>query len=284
MHRFMLVVTAAVSVAGFIPAEGDETMPSRAPAIRTVPGSTGSVRADGQQRKTDEKKLPTRRERLIQLVKDQNQDWQDRVAAVNGMRPGAERDKATEALQTAGFPFARKALDLAREDDKDEIAFSAAFFAFTGGTTETMTDAADFISHHLANDMKVVPAMPQLVHTRGGLDLLARLAENTTSKAIRGAALFAMLDAEVDRIESPSPGMPLSANDVAAKYAAAARKLKRLAADFAGVKVSTRLGDSVSEAARRKLYFIDHLTIGKRAPDFECELLSGRKARLSDFR
>jgi peroxiredoxin len=232
----------------------------------------------------DKKKVLTRRERLIQIVKDQNKDWHDRSDALNAMKPGAERDRATEALQVAGLSFAQKALDLAREDEKDEIAFSAAFFAFTGGGgTKTTTDAADFIARRLANDMKIVPTMRQMAHTRGGLDLLARLAENTRTKEIRGAARFTILDAEVDGIDRPPSGMPLSAGEAAARFAAATDKLKKLSTEFTGVKVSTHLGDSISEAAQKKIFFIDNLTAGKRAPDFECELLDGKKARLSDF-
>src|SRR5262249_5099057 len=90
---------------------------------------------------------------------------------------------------------------------------------------------------------------------------------------------------EVDRIDYPLLGEPpLPADEAAAKFAVATDKLKKLGAEFADVNVSTRLGDSVSEAARKKIYFIDNLTVGKKAPDFECELLDGRKAKLSDFR
>src|SRR5262249_12440423 len=239
-------------------------------------GKAGNEKASDRQgeKKADEKKPPTRRDRLIQIVKDQNKDWQDRTAALNAMKPGAERDNATKELQKAGIALAQKALDLAREDEKDEIAFTAAFYAFTGGGgTKTTTDAAGFIANRLANDLKVIPTMPQMVHTPGGLELLARLAEKTEHKEIRAAAWLALLDAEVDAIDGPDPAKPLSAAEVGAKYAAATAKLQKLGTEFAGMKVSTRLGDSISEAARKKVFFIDHLTVGKRAPDFECEVV-----------
>src|SRR5262249_30215806 len=151
-----------------------------------------------------------------------------------------------------------------------------------GGGTKTSTDAADFIANRLADNTKVVPTMTQMSHTRGGMDLLARLATNTKSKGIRGAELFANLDAEVDEIDRPRK--TVSTDELAVKFAAATDKLKKLAAEFAGVKVSTRLGDSISEAAQKRIFFIDNLTVGKRAPDFECERLDGKKVKLSDFR
>jgi peroxiredoxin len=146
-------------------------------------------------------------------------------------------------------------------------------------------DAGDFLLDHFANDRRIVSSIPQIANTNGGLRLLGQLGEKSRSKEIRGAALFALLDYEVDRIDYPLLGEPpLPADEAAAKFAVATDKLKKLGAEFADVNVSTRLGDSVPEAARKKLYFIDNLTVGKKAPDFECELLDGRKAKLSDFR
>jgi thiol-disulfide isomerase/thioredoxin len=285
MHHMILAATAAVCVACFTGAGNETAMPDSAPAMD--PGTPGGGRADDQAggTKSEEKRPPTRKERLRQIVKDQNRDWQQRSEALNAMKPGAERDQAAAALQTAGIPFARQALDLAREDENDEIAFTAAFYAFTGGGgTKTTSDAADFIANRLADDGKVVPSMTQMARSRDGLDLLARLAKNTKSKEIRGAALFAILDCEVDAVDRPPPGKALSADETAARFAAATDKLKKLATEYAGVNASTRFGDSVSEAARKKLFFIDRLTVGKKAPDLECALLDGRKARLSDFR
>jgi thiol-disulfide isomerase/thioredoxin len=286
MRQFIIVATAVACFACTTQADDDKAGPRPAPAIQSVRGTVGGEKADDKNgEKTNEgKKPPTRRERLIQIVKDQNVDWQKRTDSLNAMKPGAERDNATKELATAGIAFAQKALDLAREDENDAIAFSAAFYAFTGGGgSKTTSDAADFIAERLANDMHIFPTMRQMTHSRGGSDLLARIANNTKSKEIRGAALLAILDFEVDEIDQPPPGISLSPNEVSAKYAAATDKLKKLATDYAGVKAPTRLGDSVSDAARKKIFFIDHLTVGKKAPDFECELLDGKKGKLSDF-
>jgi len=287
MRRIIRAAIVSAWVTCVILVSQEQAAPAFAPAIPTTPALPGNDKPDDQkgEKKGEEKKPPTRRERLLQIVKDQNKDWQDRMAALNAMKPGVERDNAAKELEKAGIPFAQKALDLAREDEHDNIAFAAAFYAFTGGRgTKTTTDAADFIANRLADDMKVLPAMTQMSQTPGGLDLLARLAKNTTSKGIRGAALFAILDAEVYEIDQPLPGRAVSADERAAKFAAATDKLKKLAAEFAGVKASTRLGDSISEAAQKRVFFMDNLTVGKRAPDFECEGLDGKKVKLSDFR
>src|SRR5262249_50352481 len=189
---------------------------------------------------------------------------------INALKPGEEQDKLRKQLEVVGIPFAQKALELAREDDRDDISISAAMYAFLGGLgSKTTAEAADFIVEHLANNLKIVPTFPQLVHTKGGPELLARLDARTKSNEVRGAIRFALLDAEVEETDQPQGGTTISAADAAVKYAAATDRLKKLAAEFAGVKVTTRLGNSISEAAEKKIYFIEHLIVGKRAPDFE---------------
>jgi hypothetical protein len=235
-------------------------------------------------KEADEKKPSTRRERLLQIVKDQNKDWQERSDAANAMKPSPEGDKAMEELKTQGVPFVQKALALAREDDKDEIAFSAAFYAFYTEDTKVKADAADFIANHLANYMKVIPSIPEMAHLKGGPESLSRLVENTGSREIGGAVRFALLDAEIARIDRPFAGKALPAAETISRYAVVEDKLKRLSVEFAGVKVSTRLGDSISQAAEKEIFFVENLTVGKKAPDFECELLDGKRAKLSDFR
>jgi peroxiredoxin len=229
--------------------------------------------------------VPTRKERLLQILKEQDGKRRELANAMNGMKPGKELDSILARIDAVNTLFASKELALAQEDPKDPIAFTVASLAFyNGGGKKPTTDAADFIAKHFANDMQIVASMPQIVNLPGGPGLLTQLAAKTTSKEIRGAARFALLDAESDRIDRPQPGKPLSAAEVAAKYADAREKLKQLDAEYAGVNVSTRLGSSISEAAQKKIYFLDNLTVGRLAPDFECALLDGKRARLSDFR
>jgi hypothetical protein len=119
MRQFIIVATAVACGARTTQADDDKAGPRPVPAIQSFPGTVGGEKAHDKngQKKDEEKKPPTRRERLIQIVKDQNVDWQKRTDALNAMKPGAERDKATKEFPTAGIPFAQKALALAREDE-----------------------------------------------------------------------------------------------------------------------------------------------------------------------
>src|SRR5262249_43443280 len=90
---------------------------------------------------TGDKNVPTRRERFIQITNEENKKQQDLVTAMNGLKPGEERDKVIEQMKEASVLYAQKLLDLAREDPKDKIAFTAAFIALArGGGKQTSID------------------------------------------------------------------------------------------------------------------------------------------------
>jgi thiol-disulfide isomerase/thioredoxin len=289
MRQIIFAAAATALVAGVAFADEAKWGSNTVSATSAVPKSGGCGESDDDKKaeeKVVKKAAQTRRERLIQLLEAENKKQQELSDVMTRMKSGEERDRVPQQQQARWIQFADKELELAREDPKDEIAFSAAFGAFIHGCgNRTTTDAADFIANALAENMKVVPAMPQIANTTGGLGLLGQLAEKSKRKEIRAAARFAILDYEVDRIDEPLLGeAPLPTEEATAKFAVALDKLKKLGAEFPDVNVSTRLGESVAEAVQKKIDFINNFTVGKRAPDFECELLDGKKAKLSDFR
>jgi thiol-disulfide isomerase/thioredoxin len=289
MRQIIFAATATACVVGVAftdEATSASNTVSATPAVSTSGGGEKSDDDKNAHEKVAKKAAQTRRERLIQLLETENKEQQELSDLMNRLKPGEEQARIVQQQQARWIRFADKELDLAREDPKDEIAFSAALSAFIHGCgNKTTTDAADFIANALADNLRVLPAMPQIANTTGGLGLLGQLADKSKRKEIRAAARFAILDYEVDRIDEPLRGeAPLPAEEATAKFAVAIGKLMKLGAEFPDVNVSTRLGESVAEAARKKIDFINNMTVGKQAPDFECELLDGKKAKLSDFR
>ena len=105
---------------------------------------------------------------------------------------------------------------------------------------------------------------------------------------MQGAAKFAAVAAEIESADYPSTGKPLPEKETAAKFAAANAKLAGIVKDFGDVKTAaTGPGDppTVAQASKKVKFFVENLTVGKAAPDAECELLEeGKKAKLSDYR
>lgn len=117
---------------------------------------------------------PTRKERLLQILKEQDSKRKGFADALKDLRPGKEFDRVMAQLQESNDKFAAKELDFAKEDPKDDLTYPAAFMAFaSGGGRQPTREASVFISDNFANDKKIVPDFPQIAHTPGGQDLLA---------------------------------------------------------------------------------------------------------------
>ena len=105
---------------------------------------------------------------------------------------------------------------------------------------------------------------------------------------MKGAAKFALVASEIESADYPSTGKPLPEKEAAAKFAAANVKLAGIVKEFGDVKTAAMgAGDAptVAQAAKKIKFFVENLTVGKAAPDAECELLEeGKKAKLSDYR
>lgn len=268
MRRFLLAAAAATFSFGFATAQEKQTKPVTKPPA---------------EKQDDEKKDLTRKERLAEITKELAAKRSEMVKEINAMKPGEERNKAIQQYQGLGTTTAKKMLDLAKEDPKDPVAMQAALLALQNAVPgKTRRDAGEFLVDNFADDAKILTALPALAS--GDDKLLGTLAEKTKNKDIRGTALFTMADTEVDNIDYPRTGNALPPDEAAAKLKVAAGKLEKLASDYADVKVANRLGKTIAEATEKKLYFINNLTVGKKAPDFTCELLDDKKAKLSDYK
>jgi len=231
-----------------------------------------------------EAKSQTRKERLLDLFKEQNAVRAVFAKEMEGVKPSKKLDEILHRLKTANSDFAERMLALAKEDPKDPVAFIATFSAFIGGAgSKTTANAADFIVSAFADDKQLLPNLPQIANSSGGRPLLEKLARLPAGKVV-GAARFALLDAEIDDSESLQVKGKLSPKAVQTTFSEYRTKLEKLDSDLGNVKVTTRLGETIHEATTKKIFYLDNLTLGKIAPDFECETVGGTRERLSDYR
>ena len=281
MRRFLLAAVATASTVGFVYADDEKAKPKAA----TPPATAAKDDKKAAEKKDDEKKDLTRKERLAEIQKELGKKRSEMVKEINALKPGKERDEAIQLYTKASVPFALKAFELAKEDVKDEATYPATMFAFQNGGKKVSQDAGDFLVDHFIEDARLKTAIPAIATNEVGPRVLGRLAEKTKDKDVRGAALFAISDTEVDNTDYPSTGKPLPADEAAAKLTATAAKLERLGTEYADVKITSRMGKTIGEAVAKKLYFVNNLTVGKKAPEFECEVLDTEaKKKLSEFK
>ena len=280
MRRLLLAALAVAAPVTFVAADDEKVKTKSVPAtlIQTKPDDK---KADDK--KSDDKPK-TRSEQLAAMTREMMTKRSEMVKEINGMAAGDDRNKKIQEYMTLGSSYAKKMLDLAKEDVKDEASMRAALAAMqnAGPQGKVGSDASAFLIENFANDEKIVGSIPMIAQVNP--KALETLASKSTRKEVKGTALFMMADAEVDNADYPRTGEPLPPEETAAKLAAASAKLKDIVKDYGDVEVKSRIGKTIAEAAKGKQFFIDNLTIGKVAPDFECEMLDDKKAKLSDFR
>jgi len=234
----------------------------------------------------DEPKKPSVSEKMAELRKEMSKEMGDKVKAINAAKD-EERTKLIAEYRAIQGNYSEKFLALAKENPKDADALAATLQAMQG-SPKVAGEATDFLVANFADNEKLVPMLPQLGSGPGGKATLAKLAESSKNKEVKGAAGFELVKADIEAMDYPRGGKPVPAAEQAEKNKAAVAKLDELAAAYPDVKVAPmRRGPAptLAEGAKTLKFFVDNLTIGKTAPDVECDLLEdGKTAKVSDLR
>jgi thiol-disulfide isomerase/thioredoxin len=227
---------------------------------------------------------------LADKLKDLRAEMQkvtsEAVKGINAEKDPAARSKLIGEYQKIPATFAPKFLELAKSDPKDAAALDAAIAAVSPG--KTGDEALEFFVANFDDDDKLATAIPLLARSDAGQKALETLGDKSKSKAVRGNAKFALVQQLVENTDYPRTGKQLPADEAAKNYAAAESKLKAIAAEFGDETIPSPRGAAVkiADAAKKLDFFINNLTVGKKAPLVECATLDadGTKAKLSDYK
>jgi len=224
---------------------------------------------------------------LKELQAEMSKEMSAAVKEIQAEKDAAERSKLIAEYRKIPTTFAPKLLALAKTDPKDPAAFGAAMTAVTGGSEKVAADAADFLIANYADDERLTADVPQLASSEGGRKVLATLGEKSKNKAVRGHAKFALVQHLIEDTDYPRGRPPLPPAAAAKKYAEAEATLKTLVAEYGDEKVPAGRNKTatIAESAKKLDFFINNLTVGKKAPVVECATLEdGNKAKISDYK
>jgi thiol-disulfide isomerase/thioredoxin len=240
-------------------------------------GALGFAAAD------DEKKEATLKEKISELQKEVATANKELGEKFQGAKTDEERAAIRGEFMSIQGKVGEKILAAVKAMPKDEFAFDATMIAMRSNAK----GASDFLMENFIDDERLAKAIPQIAASPNGEKALAQLAEKSKNKDIKGIALFMMVSTEIENADSPRTGKPLPEKEAAAKIAAAALKLDGVMKEYGDVKIPAArgTGKSIADSGKDLKYFIEHLTIGKVAPDAECELMEdGKTAKLKDYR
>lgn len=190
--------------------------------------------------------------------------------------------KRTELMQSVGD----KALEITKSNLKDPDALDALLVAMSpNNKAETKKAADELLLSDFVDNENLFKLLGQIGSGPGGDTTLNKILEKTSNKNLKAAIRFTRLEQEIENTDYPRGGKPMEPKQMEEKFSNALKQIAELVNESGDAKVMAGRGETtITKAAEKLVYFVNNLTIGKTAPDVECETLDGGKAKLSDFR
>lgn len=226
------------------------------------------------------------------------QDWQDRVRAAN-VQSREQAEPFIKERAELNEKAVAKYLEFAAKNPKHPRAFECYLFAAQSSSNpEQKKRALDQLLSEFVDDPRVSEVLVAIGYDMPSVDNLASLRQiHEKSKAVevRGTALYflgkmqfdAKSSAEMylgdEQIRSQLDAATLEFFEAARKFPEqeALDILKKVHSEFADVDL---MGQKLGELSERLIFEIEHLSVGKTAPEIEGEDIDGQEFKLSDYR
>ena len=232
------------------------------------------------------KDKPTPEEQYKALLKEQQDATLAYQAAFRKAATAEEKRKVREELSASQEKAATKFLELAEKNPKDPAAVDALVWIAlstnggAGGKDGPRARALALLGKEYVQSDKLGPLCQTLARSRDNdsTDLLRAVVEKNPNKDVQGAACLSL----AQRLKSRADALPEERAKDRDKLRKESEQLFERAADkFADVMVDR---GTVGDTAKRELFELRFLSIGKVAPDIEDEDIDGKKFKLSDYR
>lgn len=163
-----------------------------------------------------------------------------------------------------------KLVALSKKDPKDPGTVDAlTMIVFMGRNSKESKEALETLKHDYLNSSRIAPLCFWLGNDQeNGPKLLKQIADNNPDPNVKGAALLCLAKAVK---ESEPAASQKYLQEVVTKYPDAHADLFGRKMDFA-------------KEAKNELFEIEHLGVGKQAPEITGEDADGKKFSLSDYR
>lgn len=247
----------------------------------------------------------TRAERLTAMTTAHDAAMNAFYQAFRDAKSDEERIEISKTAQPPDpAPYKKIALELIAEDPKDETAFQA--LSWLLGERPDKAEAAKCVEllerHHFESARMGDVLMTLQYSGPAGKALLARLAEKSPHRDVRGRALMGLAEAQKDDLataeslagmgdEDRKPYVEYLGEDECARLLALDREAaeKSVLALYGKVEreyadVESPRGGPIGAAAKNAVFEMENLVVGKTAPDIAGEDIEGVAFHLSDYR
>jgi hypothetical protein len=238
--------------------------------------------------KADESKKLTPAEEFQAIIKAQQQAQEEFRKAYDAAKTDEERQRVMKELGTKSSVnshyFADKFLALIRTYPKDPATLDAFRRMLAGmGYNPQTSEAAKLVISNWIKDERLADVCKTLVYysSDAGDSLLRTAIAKSPHRTVQGYARLSLglsLKARADRMANLRPA------DREPYEQEAEQLLQQVIDKYADLKAATKYSTTLGRAAEVELFELQHLGVGKVAPDIEGEDLDGKAMKLRDYR
>jgi len=190
------------------------------------------------------------------------------------------REAYFEAMKNAGPKY----MALAKEFPADPAALDAIQAAMQAGRGGLSPDAIKIVKEHHLKSPKLGNMVQALMfdESPAGEELLKAIAADSPEKTVKGPALFALANRQVEKLTGyDSQATKADYDKVQPELV---KQLDAVAKDYGDVSFGRgKLGDQV-EKLKKQLEKVAARLIGQPSPEIEAEDVDGKKFKLSDYK
>jgi len=193
--------------------------------------------------------------------------------ALREAKTAEERQKAIQQNYPRPAKFSGQFLELAKRHADDPVALQALVWIVSNVRTgKDAGEAIDLLIKNYIEDKAMISVCQRLMRSTSpqAQRLLEQVLEKSPHREAKGQACFGLMM----QLKYATRSNP-------AKETELVKVAERVISDFADIKYYR---GTIGDAAKRELYEIQNLGIGKTAPEIKGEDISGVKFKLTDYR
>lgn len=194
----------------------------------------------------------------------------------------AAQRELTKTLTEMRPKLAAKALALAKENPKDDVAYDALVYvnSMSFGTPLQAEAKKLIIENHLTNP-KIEDSLVMLARSGRGYDdaLLKKVFDTNPSKAVKATVAYVLAQS----IKSQAEGSKIKDDDILPKMKEAIAAFEKVGDEYGDTTLKAFRGKA-ADLAKKEIEAIKKSPIGKETPEIAGEDTDGVNFKISDYR
>jgi hypothetical protein len=197
--------------------------------------------------------------------------------AYEAAKTDEERQKASE-LYPQGPKYAPRVLAVAKKAEGTPVELEALLWVLDQAYYDQTiaTHAVDILLRRYAESKEIAPAIRRMTYSQATNTetFLRKVIEKNPNQNVKGAATFTLACYLKDNHGAQHTNNPKEAEEL----------FEKVISDYSGKQDPGTDAEDLATQAKKQLYELRNLAIGKVAPEIEGEDVEGKKFKLSDHR